>query len=241
MTNLLNMAHMVEHEDMMLELDAMLEEYKENGGVVREFNDLDIRRMVIRRKYLTQERDSLKEMKDAVVDQWNQRIKSKDNQIEQINEIIYNYALQRGGSVVLDVATVSTRTNKHKVEITDLDALTTLIETREDKDKFLKKPEYDQTAIKAYFTGLLDTSIEGIELKRKAELDALDAKYNEEVKEIKKPADKKIIQVKYAELKKEVHKEKDALIEKTIEEFKQWIPDCVSYVPSSKSLSIRMN
>lgn len=241
MTNLLNMAHMMEHEDMMLELDAMLEEYKENGGVVREFNDLDIRRMVIRRKYLTQDRDNLKEMKAAVVNQWDQRIKSKENQIDQINEIIYNYALQRGGSVVLDVGTVSMRTNKHKVEITDLDALTALIETRDDKDKFLKKPEYDETAIKAYFTGLLDTSIEGIELKRKAELDALDAKYNEEVKEIKKPADKKIIQAKYAELKKQVHKEMDALSDKTIEEFKQWIPDCVSYVPSSKSLSIRMN
>lgn len=240
MTNLLNMAHMIEHEDMMLELDEMLEAYKENGGVVREFNDLDIRRMVIRRKYLTQEKDNLKQMKDAVVDQWNQRIKSKESQIDQINDIIFNYTIQRGGSLVLDVGTISTRTNKHKVEITDLESLASIIETREDKEQFMKAPAYDETAIKNYFVGLLDSSIEDIETIRKSKLDELDAKYNDEVKEIKKPADKKVIQAKYADLKKEIHKEHDAIIEKTIEDFKKWIPDCVSYVPSSKSLSIRM-
>ncbi|GAK41949.1 hypothetical protein TCA2_4441 [Paenibacillus sp. TCA20] len=241
MNTLLDSAYMFEHDDIMNAVDEMLEAAKENGGVTRELNDMDIRRMIIRRKYLLQEKEKTKQMADIVASEWKQRINRKDEQIEQINQTIESYVKNRGESLALDVATVGTRTVKHKIEIADIDELTQMLEKQNMKEQFLKAPVLDETAIKNYFIKTLDEAIEKLEEDRKKKLDDLDQQYSDETKDIKKAADKKPIQSKYADLKKEVRNQHDAKVAETIKQFQEWIPGCVNYVPADKSLYVKMN
>ncbi len=242
--NTLKNAYAVEEEDFFAEIEQMMSDIESGAIEPRQLNDLDIRRMAIRRNNTLANIERIKAMRDAVVDQWKKRIQVEERKVENYDFIIKEFMKERDETLQLDVGTISPRKVAHKVEVTDpelVGEVINILKTISPDVSLMKEPEPDVTAMKKHLISFLDSQIEAKAAARKQQLDALDAQYNEEIKDIKKPADKKPIAAKYAELKRGPFEQYEREVEALMSQFAQWLPPGVQYVPPTKAVTIRMN
>ncbi len=240
---MLNSAYDLEgFNDLLDDMDELLTEAEAEGGR-KVLSDMDIRRMVLRRKYLERDAEKLKAMRDSVKAEWDRKIDVQKKNIERLDTVIREYVKEGGETLSLDVATIFPRRVNHKLEISSLESLITTLKQNNSYESFVVTPEpsFSESSVKTYYIQQLNEQIERINEEAKAKIAALDVEYKESTKEIKKPADKKPIMEKLGQRKKEILEEAKSAVASTITAFQAHIPTGMTYVPESQNVTIRMN
>lgn len=150
-TELLDQAIMTEGESMFEEMEALLGAVKEAGGYVpAEIDELTIRRMMIRIKMNEREIKKNKQLRDAIKETWDKRIKGKEEESEQLRKVIDRWIHEKNNSkpLQLDVGTAGVRKVPHNFNIKDQILFRTWLEARGKLNDFLLPQALDVTAAK---------------------------------------------------------------------------------------------
>jgi hypothetical protein len=236
------MALFEEDLSMLDEMDALLANVEQETGSTGEriVDELLIRKMIIKKKFMEKEKDRLKQLRDAIKAEWDRKIAKIDTDASKMDGIILHFLEKTGDKLQLDVATVSLRKVKHKVQISNEEDLKELLINAGMLNQFLDEPKFNTTAARNYYIDQLDNAIATIQENAKSNIKAMEAEYKERTKEMK-AAEKKIEKEKFEQAKKDVKAGTDRTVKETIDSFKQVLPESLEYEPESKSLSIRMN
>ncbi|CDQ41907.1 hypothetical protein [Virgibacillus salexigens] len=138
-------------QDMM---EGMLQNVKDNDGYVREeLDEMTIRKMMLAKHYLKQDIEKMKEMKKAIVKEWDQRINKKNDDIAAIDSIIDNFVKHQnnGKKLSFDIGTASLRRNNHKVTMEDENKAKAYFQNNGVLQEVLKEPSIDVTRAQNYF------------------------------------------------------------------------------------------
>ncbi|SFJ63750.1 hypothetical protein SAMN02799624_05299 [Paenibacillus sp. UNC496MF] len=226
---------------MLDSLDQLIANVQEAGGTVsRELDELTIRKMVIRRKFMLREQERLKMLRDAIKAEWDQKIKKIDDEIANMDKLMLQFVVEKGDKLQLDVATVSQRKVGHKVTISNEDDFKAQLSAAGLLEQFLGDRPVNLAAAKSHYIAELDKEIDTIEESAKQMIKAKEEALKFAMKEMK-PADKKEAQAQMAREKKEILQGAELAIREAIESFKMRLPAALAYEPESKGLSIRMN
>lgn len=208
-------------EDLSL-MDEMLENMKANGHVPVELDDFTIRKMVIKRDKLKQDIERFKNLKRAVLEEWDRQIKKREEDIKILEDLIYHYIKTKNGgqALKLDVGTISTRRVSHSVKVMDKEKVKAYFEGIGRLNEVVKEPQLDETLVKQFFLNNFESVIQ----------EEVEARIRQEELETGKKVTKK--------REKEIREE---IIQRAAENFKLLLPEGVEYVEPTETLSIRMN
>jgi|SRR5579875_895156 len=236
------LALLEEDLSMLDEMDALLSNVEEATGSTGEriVDELLIRKMIIKKKFMEKEKERLKQLRDAVKAEWDKKIAKIDEEASKMDGIIQHFLEKNGEKLQLDVATVSLRKVKHKVKVTNEEDLRSFLTDAGMIEQFLGDRPFNVTAARNYYITRLDDAIKQINDQAKEMMKAKEEEYKEKTKGLK-AADKKIEKELLDQAKKEIQANAEKAIKETIDEFKQALPDCLEYESEGKSLSIRMN
>lgn len=208
----------IDIEQMMLQ---MMSSYTESVNKKEQTLDkFAIRRMILARKYLEKEAAELVEMKKTIAAEWDGRIAKKTQAITDINSFMEHWLIQNNNSekLVLDVGTLTFKTNPHKFGLDKTKALETRLHLMDQGklESFLKPAELDDKLLVQDYQTQFNNMIE---LQFKEELEEI---MKESPKVTKKAQDK---------LRKDIEA---TLLPKFVES----LPTFISFSDSTKSLSL---
>ena len=159
-------------------LDDILNVAKESGmKVPKEIDLLTIRKMMIRYKMNELEIKKTKELKSAVMESWDKKIKSIEEDNESLKAIIDHWINETNGgkpAAFPDVGTAGTRKVPHSVSVKDPILFRHWLEQRGKLQLFLKPQELDVTAAKNDIVTYIDDTADRLaeeELKKLVEAD----------------------------------------------------------------------
>jgi len=134
-------------------IDEILNVAAENGDVVpREIDLLTIRKMMIRIKMNDLEIRKMKDLKSAIVESWDRKIKAIEEESENLKSVIDHWIRESNGGKAAsfpDVGTATTRKVPHQVVVKDPIQFRNWLEQRGKLHSFLKPPELDVAAAKS--------------------------------------------------------------------------------------------
>lgn len=211
-------------EDMM---SSMLSEYQnetnEKTDKMDYFEEKEyIRKLMIVTKFLTKERDELKEMKSRVVESWDDRINSKEKQINSIREYI-KYFIENeneGKALEFEVGKASSRVTAPSIRMKKL---------TKDQESALIKQLKEQDILDHFSKISIDnkTLVDSFKAQIKREAEVSTAK---EVSEMKAKGEKVT-----------KTKENEILKKNTAQAFldnKTKLPDYIEFVEESSSVTL---
>jgi hypothetical protein len=212
----------IDVQDLMAQ---MMESFnQEKGYTPTVVDEVRIRKMMLARNYLTKEKERLVILKQAIMNDWDERIAAKSGEIQSINDFIESYLknYNQGKKLALDVGTATLSRTAPKAV---LDA-----EKKEEAVNFLKQH------------GVLSS------FQKPAELDVtlLQNSYTNQFKElVEKEAKERIQKEVDASDKGKITKKRENEITLEVEaelaaDYYAKLPDFMKYVPEQQKLSIRM-
>jgi exonuclease VII large subunit len=142
-------------ESMMSEL---LDSHEIESGHKTEIDEMSVRRMTLALRYLAEEEETLKRLKEAVMTEWDRRIKEKQDNAAQIKRVIEQYIKEenKGKALKLDVGTVSLRKVKANFTAVDKNRLRAWLNEKGLLDRFIKPAEIDATLAKNYILSQIE-------------------------------------------------------------------------------------
>lgn len=205
-------------KDMM---DMMLQNVQEAGEHVRDIDEITVRRMLLARHYILKDIDKMKDMKKAIVNDWDRRIKSKEEEVQKIESIVDYFIREKNGgkTLSLDIATSSLRRVNHKIKVTDEEKVEAYLKEKDILDHFLKK-QIDKTKVQTYMLNQFSTSIQPI--------------IDQRIEEEKEMNNGKITKKRMGEIELEV-------IEEQLPKFNETLPEGFELEMPKKVLNIRSN
>ena len=211
-------------ESMMLN---MLGEYKNETNEQTDVRDIyeereHIRKLMIVTKFLSKEKEDLEQMKKRVLQSWDDRIKTKTDEITKIRQYIQNFieTQNNGQALEFELGKASPRVTAPSIKVKTL--------TKDEENALIKQLE--EQNILQYFSkvsldnkALLDSFKE--QIKREATL-----KTAEEVAQLKATGEK-VTKTKEKELLKKYNEE-------AFEKNREKLPNYIEYVEPTSSLMI---
>lgn len=184
-------------------------------------DELKVRKLMLARKYLMKDIEHLTILRDAVVQEWNDRIKRKQEEIDDINGLIAHYLkeVNKGKKLSLDVGTATLRRVPPKAKVVDKERAKQYLQEIGELEKFLKAPELDTTLLQKTLVNQFKEYVEN--------------KAQEIIEKEKAVNDGKITKKREKEILLEVERE-------LADEYFKNLPDFVEYVPEKETLSITM-
>lgn len=183
------------------------------------FDEVKIRKLMLARKYILKDIQHIKQLRDAIIQEWNDRIERKEKEINDINNIIEYYIkhVNNGQKLSFDIGTATLRRNAPKAKVVDKIKAREYLQQIGELDKYLKAPELDTTLLQKTYINEFKSLVE--------------QKASEKI-EFEKEANGGKITKK---------REKEILLEteqQLADHYFKQLPDFVEYIPESQTLSI---
>ncbi|MEB2276983.1 hypothetical protein LAV82_23475 [Bacillus sp. ILBB4] len=205
-------------QDLMAQ---MLENYnQEKGYVPTPADEIRIRKMMIAMKFLEEERNHLAMLKQAIMDEWDTRIKAKSKDIDGIKEFIEKYIkdANQGKKLSLDVGTATLRRNPPKVKVTDTEKAVEFLKQHNMFEQFAKAPVLDTTLLQNSYINDFNKQV-ATETERRVA--------------VEKEEKGKITKKREGEIKLEVERE-------WADQYYGQLPEFMKYEPENQKVSITM-
>lgn len=218
---------MISNQDIESMMLNMLGEYKNETNEQTDVRDIyeereHIRKLMIVTKFLSKEKEELEQMKKRVLQSWDDRIKTKTDEIAKIRQYIQNFieTQNNGQALEFELGKASPRVTAPGIKVKTL--------TKDEENALIKQLE--EQNILQYFSkvsldnkALLDSFKE--QIKREATL-----KTAEEVAQLKATGEK-VTKTKEKELLKKYNEE-------AFEKNREKLPNYIEYVEPTSSLMI---
>jgi|GEM_PF-6250576 len=204
-------------------MQQMMEAFnQEKGYTPTPMDEIRIRKMMLARKHLEKEAERLIILRDAIIDDWNTKIKNKEKEIENINRFIEKYLkeVNNGEKLSLDIGTAALRRSAPRVKVIDKDKARAFLQEHGQLEKFLKAPELDTTLLQNAYLNDFHNRVEQEAQKRIQE-------------EIAASPKGKITKKREGEIRLEVERE-------LADSYFNRLPDFLEYIPEEQKLSITM-
>lgn len=204
-------------------MQEMLNQFQEEKGYqAQPLDELRVRNLLLARKYKEKEVDRLTMLKQAIMEDWDKKIKKQQEEIKDINGLIEHWLVNanQGKKLSLDVGTVTLRRTAPKAKVASEEEARAYLAESGQLESFLKPAPLDQTLLSQHFTNQFKGYVED--------------HYNQRLQEeLANNSGKKITKKREAELKQEAEK----FVE---EQYFQTLPSFMEYVPEKQSLSVTM-
>lgn len=129
-------------EALQVEDLSMMDELLQNMGEenpVQELDEMTVRKMILKRSFLLKEEERLKNLKKAVVEEWDHLIKKNSDAIKNLESLIEYYIKTHnyGRKLQYDVGTAYLTKRKPKLKVKSKMKLEQYLEAEGIKDQFL--------------------------------------------------------------------------------------------------------
>lgn len=209
-------------EELMAEMLGNFNETK--GYTPTPADEIRIRKMMLAKRYLEKEAERLTFLRDAIVEDWNAKIKRKLQEVTSIEEFIEKWIkeVNGGNKLSLDVGTATLRRSAPKVKLKadQIEQAKAFLEKHGQLESYLKPAPLDATLLQNAYINQFNKLVEEETNKRIA-------------KEVEASAKGKITKKREGEIKLQVEQE-------LADNYYQSLPEFFEYIPESKSLSITM-
>lgn len=209
-------------EDLMAEMLGNFNQ--EKGYTPTPADEIRIRKMMLAKRYIEKEAERLTMLRDAIMDDWNAKIKKKYQEAESIVEFIEKWIkeVNKGEKLSLDVGTATLRRSapKVKVKADQIDAAKAFLQEHGQLQAYLKPAPLDTTLLQNAYIKQFESIVEK-EAKARIE------------EEVKASAKGKITKKREGEIKLQVEQE-------LADQYYKGLPEFFEYIPENKKLSITM-
>jgi hypothetical protein len=223
--NMLDQAFELEAQEALPSIEDLIAEIQQNNEEAGVYArpDLDqefVRKLLLARLHLQKETDRYKEMKQAIIAEWDKRIHKKQKDIDSIDSLLDQY-VARHGKTVLDVGTISHTTHKARFVVKNEIALRTKLKELGKLDQFLKPAPLDKALYQKSVMAQLEKKAKAIaenEIKTEAE---------QKSKKLTKKRERQIY---------------NDTLDNVINDYANLhMPDYIELVPEQKTLTVRSN
>jgi hypothetical protein len=209
-------------EDLMAQMMESVNQ--EKGYVPTPADEIRIRKMMLAKRYIDNETVRLAALRDAVNNDWNARIKKKQDEAASIMEYIEMYIknVNGGKKLSLDVGTATLRRSAPKVKLKSdqTEEAKSFLQQHGQLEAYLKPAPLDASLLQNAYMKQFNDLVEAETEKRiKSEVEASEKG--------------KITKKREGEIKLEVEQE-------LADSYYKSLPDFFEYVPETKKISITM-